>query len=150
MINYESILLSFFASLAVLVIFVPSLFEKSVIGQNTTKAIGASIHYYLFPTEIEEIEEEILKLPHDAYSVQTIVANKGDNLTIKFYNTEGEERHTFILGAPYNINEDLKGGQNSTINFVANKEGIFTYYSVYHLPTMTGKLLVLPQQQQSQ
>ena len=144
------ILLSFFASLAVLVIFVPSLFEKSVIAQKTTKAIGASIPYYLFPTEIEEIEEEILKLPHDAYSVQTIVANKGDNLTIKFYNTEGEERHTFTLDAPYNINEDLKGGQNSTINFVADKEGIFTYYCKYHLPTMTGKLLVLPQQQQSQ
>lgn len=76
------ILLSFFASLAVLVIFVPSLFEKSVIAQKTTKAIGASIPYYLFPTEIEEIEEEILKLPHDAYSVQTIVANKGENLLL--------------------------------------------------------------------
>jgi plastocyanin len=43
-----------------------------------------------------------------------------------------------------NINEDLAGAQDTTINFVADKEGIFTYYCVYHLPTMTGKLVILP------
>ncbi|MGB9168159.1 MAG: cupredoxin domain-containing protein [Nitrososphaeraceae archaeon] len=145
------ILLSFIASLAVLVFSVPSLFEKSVSGQNTTATptnitsimTDSSIPYYIFPTEIEGIEEEFLKIPHDAYSVQTIVAKKGDNLTINFYNTEGEERHTFTLDSPYAINEDLKGGQNSIIKFVADKEGIFTYYCAYHLPTMTGKLVVL-------
>ncbi|HSF49877.1 MAG TPA: cupredoxin domain-containing protein [Nitrososphaeraceae archaeon] len=132
-----------------MVIFVSSLFEKSVYAQNTTTTattttIGSKIPYYVFPTEIEGIEEEILKIPHDAYSVQTIFAKKGDNLTIKFYNTEAEERHTFTLDTPYNINKDLAGAQNTTINFVADKEGIFTYYCVYHLPTMTGKLVVLP------
>jgi len=138
-------LFSLVASLAVLTVFVPSFVGDSVFAQNTTtSSIVSKIPYYLFPTEIEGIEEEFLKIPHDAYSVQTIVAKKGDNLTIKFYNTEGEERHTFTLDAPYTINEDLKGGQNSTINFVANKEGIFTYYCVYHLPTMTGRLVVLP------
>ena len=59
--------------------------------------------------------------------IQTIFAKKGDNLTIKFYNTEALEPHTFTLDAPYNINSDIKGGENSTINFVANNEGIFTY-----------------------
>ena len=137
-------LFSLITSLAVLTISVPSFFGDSVFAQNTTKAIGASMPYYLFPAEIEGVEEEFLKIPHDAFTLQTIVANKGDNVTIKFYNTEGEERHTFTLDAPYSINEDLKGGQNSTINFVANKEGIFTYYCVYHLPTMTGKLVILP------
>ena len=39
---------------------------------------------------------------------------------------------------------DIKGGENSTIKFVANNEGIFTYYCIYHQPTMTGKLVVLP------
>jgi plastocyanin len=76
--------------------------------------------------------------------VQTVFAKKGDNITIKFYNTEAEERHTFTLDPPYNINEDLAGSQNTAINFVADKEGIFTYYCIYHLPTMTGKLVVLP------
>jgi len=138
------ILLSLLASLAVLTISVPSFFGDSVFAQNTTKAIGASMPYYLFPAEIEGVEEEFLKIPHDAFTLQTIVANKGDNLTIKFYNTEANEAHTFTLDAPYSINEDLKGGQNSTINFVADKEGIFTYYCIYHLPTMIGKLVVLP------
>jgi plastocyanin len=140
------ILLSLLASLAILSISVPSFFGDTVFAQNATatKAIGASIPYYLFPAEIEEVEEEFLKLPHDAYTVQTIVAKKGENVTIKFYNTEAEEAHTFTLDAPYSINEDLKGGQNSTINFVTDKEGIFTYYCIYHLPTMTGKLVVLP------
>jgi len=138
------IMLSLIASIAVLNISVPSFVGDSVFAQNTTKAIGGSMPYYLFPAEIEGVEEEILKLPHDAFTLQTIVANKGDNVTIKFYNTEAQEAHTFTLDAPYSINEDLKGGQNSTINFVADKEGIFTYYCVYHLPTMTGKLVVLP------
>jgi plastocyanin len=131
-------------SLAALYISVPIFVGHSVFAQNTTKAIGASIPYYLFPTEIEGVEEELLKIPHDAFTLQTIVANKGDNLTIKFYNTEATEAHTFTLDTPYNINKELIGGQNSTINFVADKEGIFTYYCVYHLPTMTGKLVVLP------
>jgi plastocyanin len=140
------ILLSIITSLAILSISVPSFFGNSVIAQNTTatKAIGASMPYYLFPAEIEGVEEEFLKIPHDAFTLQTIVATKGENVTIKFYNTEANEAHTFTLDAPYSINEDLKGGQNSTINFVADKEGIFTYYCVYHLPTMTGKLVVLP------
>ena len=144
------ILLSCMISIVILLaIVVPSLFEKSVFAQNTTTTmttmmIGSKIPYYIFPAEIEGVEEEILKIPHDAFTVQTIVAKKGDNLTIKFYNTEAEERHTFTLDAPYNINEDLAGAQNTTINFVADNEGIFTYYCVYHLPTMTGKLVVLP------
>jgi plastocyanin len=137
-------MLSLIAGLALLTISIPSLVGDSVFAQNTTKAIGSSIPYYVFPAEIEGVEEETLKIPHDAYTIQTIVAKKGDNVTIKFYNTEANEAHTFTLDAPYNTNEDLKGGQNSTINFVADKEGIFTYYCIYHLPTMTGKLVVLP------
>lgn len=38
-----------------------------------------------FPAQNERVEE-FLKIPHDAYTVQTIVAKKGDNITIKFYN----------------------------------------------------------------
>jgi len=29
--------------------------------------IGSKIPYYIFPAEIEGIEEEILKIPHDGY-----------------------------------------------------------------------------------
>lgn len=86
--------------LLLLAVFVPFLVEKSsVYGQQntttttttTTTMIESKIPYYVFPAEIEGIEEEILKIPHDAYSVQTIFAKKGDNITIKFYNTEAED-----------------------------------------------------------
>ena len=114
------------------------------IPTNTTTMIGSKIPYYIFPAEIEGVEGHIANLASDTFTVQTIIAKKGDNLTIKFYNTEALEPHTFTLDSPYNINSDIKGGENSTINFVANNEGIFTYYCIYHQPTMTGKLVVLP------
>ena len=113
--------------------------DKQVFAQNITDA------FYVFPIEIEGIEEEFLKIPHDGFLPQTIVATKGDNITIKFYNTETHEPHTFTLDNPYNINQDLKGGENATINFVADKEGVFTYYCIYHLPTMVGQFVVLPE-----
>jgi plastocyanin len=114
------------------------------IPTNTTTMIGSKIPYYIFPAEIEGVEGHIANLSSDTFTVQTIIAKKGDNLTIKFYNTEALEPHTFTLDAPYDINSDINGGENSTINFVANNEGIFTYYCIYHQPTMTGKLVVLP------
>ena len=163
------ILFSYITTIAILLllaIVVPSLFEKSspvfaqntttptitttnitatnITATNTTTVIGSKIPYYIFPAEIEGIEGHIANVPSDTFTVQTIIAKKGDNLTIKFYNTEALEPHTFTLDAPYNINSDIKGGENSTINFVANNEGIFTYYCIYHQPTMTGKLVVLP------
>ncbi|HEY6588704.1 MAG TPA: cupredoxin domain-containing protein [Nitrososphaeraceae archaeon] len=163
------ILFSYVTTIAILLllaIVVPSLFEKSspvfaqntttptitttnitatnITATNTTTVIGSKIPYYIFPAEIEGIEGHIANVPSDTFTVQTIIAKKGDNLTIKFYNTEALEPHTFTLDAPYNINSDIKGGENSTINFVANNEGIFTYYCIYHQPTMTGKLVVLP------
>jgi len=95
--------------------------------------IGSKIPYYIFPAEIEGIEGHIANVPSDTFTVQTIIAKKGDNLTIKFYNTEALEPHTFTLDAPYNINSDIKGGENSTINFVANNEGIFTYYCILYI-----------------
>ncbi|HZL24720.1 MAG TPA: cupredoxin domain-containing protein [Nitrososphaeraceae archaeon] len=116
----------------------------NITATNTTTMIGSKIPYYIFPAELEGVEGHIANLSSDIFTVQTIIAKKGDTLTIKFYNTEALEPHTFTLDAPYNINSDIKGGENSTIKFVANNEGIFTYYCIYHQPTMTGKLVVLP------
>ena len=90
----------------------------NITATNTTTVIGSKIPYYIFPAEIEGIEGHIANVPSDTFTVQTIIAKKGDNLTIKFYNTEALEPHTFTLDAPYNINSDIKGGENSTINFV--------------------------------
>ena len=100
--------------------------------------------FYLFPEEIEDLEEEFFKIPHDSFSLKTMVAKKGDNVTVNFYNTEANEKHNFVLNQPYNIIQDLAGGQNATFSFIADNEGIYEYQCSYHLPTMTGQLVVLP------
>lgn len=140
-------LLSIVAGLVIFITLNPSLNNNLVFAQQNLTEFVSTIPYYLFPAELEDVEEEILKIPHDAFTLQNIIAQKDENVTIKFYNTEASEAHTFTLDSPYNINADLKGGENTTINFIADKPGIYTYYCIYHLPTMTGKLVVLPEQQ---
>jgi len=83
-------------------------------------------------------------LPHDIFLPDGIVVNKGDTVTIHFYNTEDEpENHTFTMSAPYAVDRDLAMQQKTDISFVANSPGQFTYWCRFHLPTMTGYLTVL-------
>lgn len=116
--------------------------DENINNNNNTNSSSRS--FYLFPEEIEDLEEEFFKIPHDSFSLKTMVAKKGDNITINFYNTEANEKHNFVLNQPYNIIQGLAGGQKSTFSFIANNEGIYEYQCSYHLPTMTGQLVVLP------
>ena len=115
-----------------------------IFNQNIASAQQEKKSFYLFPEEIEGLEEEILKILHDYFSLKTMVAKKGDNVTVNFYNTEAIERHNFVLNQPYDIIQDLAGGQNATFSFIADNEGIYEYQCSYHMPTMTGQLVVLP------
>lgn len=88
--------------------------------------------------------DTMVGLPHDYFAPDRIVVNKGDTVTIHFYNTEDEpERHTFTMAAPYAVNKDLDFGANADITFVANVAGVFPYTCTFHQPTMTGWLVVL-------
>lgn len=51
--------------------------------------------FQVFTSEIEGVDEEKLKVAGDAFSVNTLVANKGDKVTVHFYNVDPvkEERH---------------------------------------------------------
>jgi plastocyanin len=102
--------------------------------------------FYIFTSEIENVAEEKLKIAGDYYSLPTIVANKGDKVTVKFYNVDDvkTERHSFTIGDPYKVDIDLGFAQNGNATFTADQTGVFTFYCRYHLPVMTGQLLVLP------
>jgi nitrous oxide reductase len=102
--------------------------------------------FYLFTSEVENVDENKLKVAGDSYSVHTLVANKGDKVTVKFYNVDDvqTERHSFTIGDPYKVDIDLGFSQNGNATFTADQTGVFTYYCRYHLPVMTGQLLVLP------
>lgn len=118
----------------------------STVPVNSTLSIPGQKEFYLFSVEIPEVDEETLGIPGDAYSIATIVVDKGDNVTVHFYNVDPNtsERHSFTIGSPYNVDEDLAGGESGIISFIADQEGIFQYYCKYHLPVMTGQLVVEP------
>ena len=102
--------------------------------------------FYIFISEVENVDEGKLKVAGDSFSVHTLVVNKGDKVTVHFYNVDDvkTERHSFTIGDPYKVDIDLGFGQNGNATFTANHTGLFTYYCRYHLPVMTGQLLVLP------
>lgn len=102
--------------------------------------------FYIFTSEVENVDEGKLKVAGDSYSVHTLVVNKGDKVTVHFYNVDDvkTERHSFTIGDPYKVDIDLGFGQNGNATFTADHSGLFTYYCRYHLPVMTGQLLVLP------
>jgi plastocyanin len=102
--------------------------------------------FYIFTSEVENVDENKLKVAGDSFSLQTIVANKGDKVNVNFYNVDDvqTEIHSFTIDDPYKVNIDLGFGQNGNATFTAGLTGVFTYYCKYHLPVMTGQLLVLP------
>ncbi len=101
---------------------------------------------YVFTTEIEDVDEEKLKVAGDAFSVNTLVANKGDKVTVHFYNVDPvqEERHSFTVGDPYKVNIDVGFSETGNATFTADNTGVFPFYCKYHLPVMVGQLVVLP------
>ncbi len=102
--------------------------------------------FYLFTAEIPDVDEEKLKVAGDAFSIPTMIVNKGDNVTVHFYNVDPftDERHSFTIGAPYNVDADIAFGESDVVSFLADHEGIFQYYCKYHLPVMTGQLQMVP------
>jgi nitrous oxide reductase len=102
--------------------------------------------FYIFTSEVENVNETKLKVAGDSFSVPTLVVNKGDKVTVNFYNVDDvkTERHSFTIGDPYKVDIDLGFAQNGNATFTADQSGLFTFYCRYHLPVMTGQLLVLP------
>ena len=101
--------------------------------------------FYLFTAEIEDLNETKLGIKADVFTLPIMVVNKGDNVTVHFYNLEkeGGDRHSFTIGEPYNIDKDLAPGEHGITSFKADHEGIFQYYCKYHEPAMTGQLVVV-------
>jgi nitrous oxide reductase len=115
-------------------------------GKIPSMSIPGQKTFYIFTSEVENVDENKLKVAGDSYSVHTLIVNKGDKVTINFYNVDDvqTERHSFTIGDPYKVDIDLGFGQHGNATFTADHTGLFTYYCRYHLPVMTGQLLVIP------
>jgi plastocyanin len=136
-------------------------------------SVGYVVHYsapvtrtfYLFDGTLPFSEPTFYNIPHDIFVPDTLTVNKGDRVLIHYINIEDvSERHTFTMDLPYTFDVTLYGnatqqgvvgtysnvgnvvlsqGQNATITFTANWAGVFKYYCLIHLPTMTGYLVVI-------
>jgi plastocyanin len=119
----------------------------SIIPAATTKAASSSNNkiFGLFSAKIEGVDQKKLGISGDVYSLPIMLVNKGDTVSVHFYNLEKDasKRHSFTIGAPYSIDKDLVGGQDEIATFTADNEGIFQYFDKYHPQTMTGQLVVL-------
>ena len=127
---------------------IPITTTQSIMPTSTNKT------FYIFSAEVEGLDEATARIPGDIFTPPIIVVNRGDSVTMNFYNTEQEteERHSFTIDAqPYNVDIDIAGGESGNATFItAVQEGIFPYYCKYHLPTMVGQLVVLPPTTQSE
>jgi plastocyanin len=127
----------------------PMTMNQSSIGAMSTAILGPSTNktYYVFTSSHEGINQTQLQIPPDSFSPSEIAVNKGDTVNIIFYNLEtppNGDRHSFTIGAPYNIDKDLGPGQHGSITFKASEDGVYQFYCKYHQPTMRGELIVLP------
>ena len=131
--------------------------QQNTTESNTTSATGpggglpsmstpGEKTFYVFTAEVENVDEDKLKIAGDSFDVKTLVVNQGDKVTVKFYNVDDvqTERHSFTIGDPYKVDIDVGFGGNGNATFTADHTGVFTYYCKYHLPVMTGQLVVLP------
>jgi nitrous oxide reductase len=115
-------------------------------GSIPSMSIPGEKTFYVFTSELENVDEEKLKIAGDSFDVKTLVANKGDKVTVKFYNVDEvqTERHSFTIGDPYKVDVDVGFAENGNATFTADQTGIFPFYCKYHLPVMIGQFVVLP------
>ncbi len=115
--------------------------------QSHSTYVGKKREFWLFNSDIADFNETKMGMPHDTFSMPSINAIQGDTIVIHFFNTEdqGGDNHSFTINdKPYNVNVVLHPGENSTFSFNATTTGAFTYYCIFHYPTMRGQLVVEP------
>ena len=119
----------------------PTTTTQSIMPASSNKT------FYVFSAEVAGLDGATARILGDVFTPPIIVVNRGDSVTVNFYNTEQEteERHSFTIDAqPYSVDIDIAGGESGNATFTADEEGIFEYYCNYHPPTMRGQLVVLP------
>lgn len=72
----------------------------------------------------------------------TLVVKKGDTVKVKLIN-KAEQEHGYRI-ADFKVEKVVPGGQSETVEFIADKEGIFTIDCQLHPAHVQGQLVVLP------
>jgi nitrosocyanin len=72
----------------------------------------------------------------------TLVVKKGDTVKLKLIN-KAEQEHGYRI-AEFKVEKVVPGGQMDTVEFTADKEGIFIIDCQLHPAHVQGQLIVLP------
>ena len=135
-------------AIALVAIFVASYSFTNIetFDEDDKKYVPQTREISLFTQVDEHIDEDKFTIPLDQFSLDSIVAQKGDDVKIHFYNlepVESQEHHSFTITSPYDVNYDINAGEVASIDFTATESGIFDYFCIYHQSTMRGQLIIL-------
>lgn len=73
-----------------------------------------------------------------------LVAYEGEEVELHIWGVHGSIHHSTIEG--FNIPFNVERGQNTIVNFKADKPGIFNIVCHDHMPIMQAQLLILPKE----
>ncbi len=104
--------------------------------------------FYLFAQDQHFSDSQVVSgLTSDyVYSSTHIVVNKGDTLTIHFYNPT-DQTHSFTMASPYSNDAIVQAATNVTISkqdivLTTTTAGIFAFHCKFHSPQMMGIIVV--------
>ena len=102
---------------------------------------GAALAETIREFTVVNIEYEGSKI----WTPSTLVVHKGDKLKIKLINNVKSDpnQHGFAIAA-LNVAEVITRGEPKTVEFTADKEGIFPITCQLHPAHVGGELVVLP------
>jgi nitrous oxide reductase len=104
--------------------------KTNVTGTTTATAYNSNQtrgkRILCFYNRNSDVDGKKLKVAGDSFSITTMIVNKGDKVTVHFYDVDpAVEKHSFTIGAPYNIDKNINTGESATATFTADHEGIF-------------------------
>ncbi len=110
-----------------------------VLAASAARAQGAASDQKSFTVAAEQINKNKFWLP------STITVNQGDKVKLTLKNDiEGADNtHGFSIPA-YNVTEVVTRGEPKTVEFTADKPGVFPYICQLHPAHIGGELVVLP------
>ena len=107
-----------------------------------TSLVAASV---VPPVHAAEISLTIVNVvsPQDVkiWEPTSLVANKGDKVTLRLINKHADE-HGYEIAA-FGVKEVVPGEKTATVSFTADKAGIFPIKCHLHPAHVVGQLLVL-------
>lgn len=127
----------FFIGVTIKFIFIndkPVIINNNTVPQNET---GINI------VEDEEVKIFTIDASKFQFSIKEIKVKEGDKIQIILYNVEGF--HNFVIDEFNATSKTIGAGQTTSVEFVANKKGIFEYYcgvANHRQLGMVGKLIV--------